>query len=79
MKLVVLSPEKELINCEVTAVELPGSAGRFMVWPGHAPLLSSLQEGFVHYDPVDSNAREKLPVTGGFVEVINDEITVCVG
>ena len=42
-------------------------------------LLSSLQEGFVSYDPVDSNAREKLPVTGGFVEVINDEITVCVG
>ena len=45
MKLVVLSPEKELLNCEVTAVELPGKKGRFMVWPGHAPLLSSLQKG----------------------------------
>ena len=79
MQLVVLSPEKELVNCEVTAVELPGSAGRFMVWPGHAPLLTSLQEGFVRYDPADSNAREKLPVSGGFAEVIDDKITVCVG
>ena len=79
MKLIVLSPEKELLNCEVTAVELPGAAGRFMVWPGHAPLLSSLTAGLVRYDPEGSNAREKLPINGGFVEVINDEITVCAG
>jgi F-type H+-transporting ATPase subunit epsilon len=79
MKLVVLSPEKELLNCEVTAVELPGKKGRFMVWPGHAPLLSSLQKGLVRYDPEDSAARETLPIEGGFVEIINDEITVCAG
>lgn len=79
MKLRVLSPEKELVNCEVSAVELPGTKGRFMVWPGHAPLLSSLQKGVVRYDPEDSAARETLPIEGGFVEVINDEITVCAG
>ena len=79
MKLVVLSPEKELLNCEVTAVEVPGKKGRFMVWPGHAPILSSLQKGIIRYDPEGSAAREQLPVSGGFVEVINDEITVCVG
>ena len=79
MKLVVLSPEKELLNCEVTAVELPGKKGRFMVWPGHAPLLSSLQKGVVRYDPEGSAAREQLPINGGFVEIIDDEITVCAG
>jgi F-type H+-transporting ATPase subunit epsilon len=79
MKLIVLSPEKELLNCDVTAVELPGAAGRFMVWPGHAPLLSSLTEGIVRYDPEDSNAREKLPIRGGFVEIMDDTITVCAG
>ena len=63
----------------VTAVEVPGTKGRFMVWPGHAPILSSLQKGVVRYDPEDSAAREQLPIEGGFVEVINDEITVCVG
>ena len=79
MKLIVLSPEKELINCDVTAVELPGKKGRFMVWPGHAPLLSSLQKGVVRYDPEDSAAREQLPIDGGFVEVMDGVITVCVG
>ena len=79
MTLVVLSPEKELLNCEVTAVELPGKKGRFMVWPGHAPLLSSLQEGVIRYDPEDSAARETLPIRGGFVEILNDVITVCAG
>ena len=79
MKLIVLSPEKELINCDVTAVELPGKKGRFMVWPGHAPLLSSLQKGVVRYDPENSAAREVRPIEGGFVEIINDLITVCAG
>ena len=79
MKLLVLSPEKELLSAEVSAVELPGKKGRFMVWPGHAPLLSSLQKGLVRYDPEDSAARETLPIEGGFVEIINDEITVCAG
>ena len=79
MRLIVLSPEKELLNCECTAVELPGTKGRFMVWPGHAPLISSLQKGLVRYDPADSNARETLPINGGFVEIIDDEITVCAG
>ena len=76
MTLVVLSPEKELLRCEV---ELPGTKGRFMVWPGHAPLLSSLQKGVVRYDPEGSAAREQLPINGGFVEIIDDEITVCAG
>lgn len=79
MILVVLSPEKELLRCEVTAVELPGTKGRFMVWPGHAPLLSSLRNGVIRYDPEGSAARENLPINGGFVEIIDDEITVCAG
>ena len=79
MTLVVLSPEKELLRCEVTAVELPGTKGRFMVWPGHAPLLSSLQKGVVRYDPEGSAAREQLHIIGGFVDIIDDEITVCAG
>ena len=79
MKLIVLTPEKELVDCDVSAVELPGTKGRFMVWPGHAPLLSSLQKGVVRYDPENSAAREQLPIEGGFVEVMDDVITVCVG
>lgn len=79
MKLLVISPEKELLNQEVTAVELPGIMGRFMVLTGHAPIISSLTEGVIRYDMPQDEARQELPISGGFVKVLNDEIVVCVG
>ena len=78
MTLIVLSPEKQLLSCEVTAVELPGTKGRFMVLKGHAALLSSLVAGSVRYDREGSDSREELEIKGGFVEVMNDVITLCV-
>lgn len=78
MKLTVLSPEKSIVSCEVTAVEIPGAKGRFMVLKGHAPLLSSIVAGNVRYDCVEDSQRVELAVKGGFVEVKNDEITICV-
>lgn len=78
MILKVISPEKELLNVEVQAVELPGAAGRFVVLRGHAPLISSLEEGTLRYD-LQSGRRETLPIVGGFVKVKDDLVTVCVG
>lgn len=79
MKLLILSPEKEILNCEVTAVELPGAKGRFMVWQDHAPLITLLQKGTVKYDTPGDNARQEIPVEGGFAEVLDNVITVCAG
>ncbi|MDO5442184.1 MAG: ATP synthase F1 subunit epsilon [Bacteroidia bacterium] len=79
MKLTILSPEKELLNCEVTAVELPGAKGRFMVLSGHAPLMTLLQSGTVKYDRTGADSRQEITITGGFAQVMNDVITVCVG
>lgn len=79
MKLIVLSPEKELLNCEVTAVELPGAKGRFMVLQDHAPLMTLLCKGVIKYDEAGGDIREELPVEGGFAEVRNNVITVCAG
>ena len=79
MKLIIMSPEKEILNCEVSAVELPGAKGRFMVWQDHAPLMTLLQKGVVRYDAVGGKVREELPVEGGFAEVRNNVITVCAG
>lgn len=77
MRLTVLSPEKEILSCEVTAVELPGAKGRFEVLAGHAPLLSPLIEGVIRYKA--DGGEKTIPVEGGFVEVKGDFITVCVG
>jgi len=76
MKLTVLSPEKQILSAQVTLVELPGAKGRFEVLKGHCDLLSSLVEGQVRY--VQDGVSRVIPVKGGFVEVKNDNIVVCV-
>lgn len=37
----ILTPEKVLIEAQVSKVSLPATKGRFMVLKGHAPLISS--------------------------------------
>lgn len=79
MKLLVLSPEKELLSLEVTAVELPGAMGRFVVMNNHAPIISSLGKGCIRYDAAEDGVRRELGIEGGFAKVLDNEITVCVG
>jgi len=90
MQLKVISPEKVLLDTLVDLVELPGTQGRFQVLHNHAPLVSSLTAGVVSYVPArgddssrltvasGSERRPSLPVKGGFVEVLDNVITVCV-
>lgn len=80
MKLLILSPEKTLLDTEVGAVELPGTLGRFTVLRGHDRLITSLTEGIVRYQPMQATTddeRMEVPVKGGFAEINNDVITVC--
>ena len=81
MRLLVLSPERTLLDEEVSVVDLPGAMGRFTVLRGHDNLISTLTEGAIQYLPMTSVAddpKEMLEIGGGFVEVRNDVITVCV-
>ncbi|MCR5497866.1 MAG: ATP synthase F1 subunit epsilon [Paludibacteraceae bacterium] len=76
MKLEIISPDKLVFSGEVESVSLPGAAGRFTVLPRHAALISSLKAGDITY-MVDGTPTS-LKVDGGFAEVKNDEISVCV-
>ena len=76
MKLLVISPEANLLEKDVDFVELPGTLGRFAVLKSHAPLISSLTKGNVVYR-INGNT-ESIAIESGFVEIKNDEITVCV-
>ena len=82
MKLLVLSPEQTFLDVEVSAVDLPGTMGRFTVLRGHDNLISTLNEGVIRYQPMEAavdDERKELYIEGGFVEVRNNVITVCVG
>ena len=76
LHLVIVSPEKTLFKGEVTDVTLPGSQGIFMVLPKHAPLISSLEKGTLAYTTAEG--EQSLEITGGFVEVRKNEVSVCV-
>lgn len=56
ISLVILTPEKMLLEKQVSSVSLPGTKGRFMVLKDHAPLISSLEEGEVRYDSSEGGA-----------------------
>ena len=70
--LLIVSPEKTLFEGQVKYVRLPGSA----VFHNHAPLISSLDAGEVVY----RSGKDKicLNISGGFVEVNDNTVSVCV-
>ncbi len=76
MKLEIISPDKLVFTGEVDSVNLPGSAGKFTVLPRHTALISSLKAGEIIFSSGDE--QTVLKVDGGFAEVKNDVISVCV-
>ena len=74
--LIIVSPEKLLFNGEVESVTLPGSAGSFTILAQHAPIVSSLTAGRLVY--VTNSEEHTSNIRGGFVEMNNNQITVCV-
>ena len=74
LKLIVVTPERKVVDTEADQVELPGQLGYLGILPGHAPLISLLTTGVLTYK---SAAGEKsLALSAGFVEVANDAVSV---
>jgi len=76
MKLEIITPEQIYFSGEVTSVTLPGTTGLFTVWENHAPLISSLAKGKISY--MADKVETELIVDGGFAEISNNTVTVCV-
>ncbi len=71
----IFTPDGILFNGKVASVSLPGTKGIFTVLTNHAPIISSLSKGAIKYT-IDNNAS-KIEANGGFVEVKNNIVTVC--
>ncbi len=78
LKLKVVSPEKILFDGEVEMVKVPGIVGEFEILNNHAPIISALQNGTVEYAPKGAAERVQIGVAGGFVEVLKNEVSLCV-
>lgn len=78
MNLEILTPEKKLYSDEVFGVQLPGISGSFEVLDRHAPMVSALKQGRIKVLKDKLNHRDHFDIQGGFVEVINNKVTVLV-
>ena len=71
----LVSPERLLVETQVTEVQIPAREGYIGVLPGHAPLLSELSAGGVLTYSADGT-QTVIAVYGGFVEVLPDRVRV---
>lgn len=74
LQLDVITPERRLLSEQVDAVTVPALGGELGILPGHTPLISALQTGVLSYTQGPTTRR--LLVSGGFVEVNNDRVSV---
>jgi len=71
----LVSPERMLVEEDVTDLQIPALDGYIGVLPGSAPLLSELKAGGVV--TYRAGSKEKvLAVYGGFVEVLPDRVRI---
>lgn len=77
LQLNIVSPEREIFKGEITSITLPGTMGIFSILPHHAPIVASLKEGQVVYVTVDGD-ENILDIHSGFVEMSNQEVSVCI-
>jgi F-type H+-transporting ATPase subunit epsilon len=78
MNLEILTPEKKLFSGNVYGVQLPGITGLFEVLDRHAPLVSALKAGRLKILKDKNNHLSYFEIQSGFVEVINNNVTVLV-
>lgn len=73
-RLRIVTPYREVVTDEVGEAQVPGKEGYLGILPGHAPLISELKVGEITY----RRGRESthLAVSGGFVEVLPDQVTI---
>lgn len=73
-QLEVATPERLLVDEQVTEAELPGKDGYLGILAGHAPLLSALGAGVLSYE--GGAGPHMFAIAGGFVEVFENHVRV---
>lgn len=75
MTLEIISAQEITFTGEVISVSLPGKLGLFTVLCNHAPLISVLVKGNVHYVTPDDVSHD-IEINGGLADVNNNKISV---
>jgi F-type H+-transporting ATPase subunit epsilon len=71
----LVSPARLLFSGDVASVTIPGTEGEMGIYPGHAPILSTLKPGVVTVHK-DGGTTDRIFVKGGMVEVNPQGLTL---
>ncbi len=78
MNVRILAPERPLLSVKASHLKVPGSLGEMGILPEHAHLISELKFGELTVEGGDVSGVEKYFVSGGYVEVTKEQVTVLV-
>lgn len=70
----IVSQDRLVYEGDADIVIVPGALGEMGIMPGHAPLLSALELGVIRVKT--DQEEEVFTVTGGFIEVQPDIVTI---
>ncbi len=73
-KFELVSPERILLSIDAEQAMVPGVEGDFTVFPGHAPLISTLRPGIL--EVVTGAGKKQIFVKSGFADVNGAAVTV---
>lgn len=76
LRLKIVTPEKIVYTGDVVSVRVPGTLGSFEILENHAPIISALDKGTADY--VTADGGHQIQISGGFVEVQKNEVSLCV-
>lgn len=74
LNLEIVTPEKKVLSEPVESVSIPTASGEIGILTNHAPLISAIKPGILSF--TKSGATEKMVISGGFVEVSSNNVSV---
>src|SRR5262245_35733902 len=74
----ILSPAKVVSKTKARQLQAPGALGSLGILPGHTALVSELTVGELIVDNAESQERLVYFISGGYLDVAQDAVTVLV-
>jgi len=71
----IVAPDEEVFSGPAESLRAPGTEGSFQVLTGHAPMIAAIETGPLFVKP-EGSSRIAFATSGGFVEVLDDEVIV---
>lgn len=71
----IVSPDGSVFRGEATSLAAPGTQGSFQVLHNHAPMIAAIEIGLISLTLPDGKDLV-FATSGGFVEVVDNHITV---